>query len=68
MTTNSKLSLLAKKRASLFFKKAEESGHDEAPWSLGNIRTYQRFACSELKARSAILKKYLESRKARPRP
>jgi hypothetical protein len=53
---------MAKKMANHFFKKAEDNAEDNKPWSLRNMRTYQRFACEALKERSEVLTKYLKSR------
>lgn len=65
MKTPAKESLSAKRRARVFERTVERHAALSHPWSLGNVRLYQRFFAEALKERSTILKTYLKERKAR---
>ena len=63
--TSSKRALAARRRACAAERLATEAGRCDAPWSLGNIRTWQRVMCDALAERSRILKTYLVHRQSR---
>lgn len=61
----SRHSLLLKRSAAVFERKAAEAGESDAPWALRNVYLYQRFMCAALKARSETIQEYLNQRGAR---
>lgn len=62
---NAREALHYKNAAGIAERKADEAAASPAPWALRNLRVYQNLMCRLLDQRHAVIRAYLNMRKAR---